>query len=191
MKTTFALLIASACSLCAADMTVAALYDSQLKSAESEVVSLAKAMPESAYNFAPTQGAFEKVRTFGGQAKHIASVIYIVGAAARQEKPPVDLGAGEDGPASMQTKAEIVKFLQGAFAYGHEVMATLTAANQLDMVKSPFGGPDMARAALANLSIWHSFDHYGQMAVYARMNNVIPPASMPPPPPSDAKKKKK
>jgi len=25
--------------------------------------------------------------------------------------------------------------------------------------------------------VWHSFDHYGQMAVYARMNGVVPPAS--------------
>ena len=65
-KTTIALLMASACSLGAADLTVATLYDGQLKTAESEVVSLAKAMPEAAYNFAPTQGSFEKARTFGG-----------------------------------------------------------------------------------------------------------------------------
>jgi hypothetical protein len=25
--------------------------------------------------------------------------------------------------------------------------------------------------------VWHSFDHYGQMVVYARMNGVVPPAS--------------
>jgi hypothetical protein len=28
----------------------------------------------------------------------------------------------------------------------------------------------------------HTFDHYGQMVVYARMNGVVPPASMPAPP---------
>ena len=56
MKKTIALLIGSAFAVCAADMTVATLYDSQLKMAEGEVVSLAEAMPESAYNFAPTQG---------------------------------------------------------------------------------------------------------------------------------------
>jgi hypothetical protein len=185
------LLIAAAGSLGAADLTVATLYDGQLKTAESEVVSLAKAMPEAAYNFAPTQGAFEKARTFGGQVKHIASVIYLCAAAAKQEKVPIELGAGEDGPANLKSKAEIVKFLQDAFAYGHSAMMSLTSANQLDMVKSPFPGPDMARGGIANLTIWHSFDHYGQMAVYARMNNVIPPASMPAPQPAAGAKKKR
>ena len=26
---------------------------------------------------------------------------------------------------------------------------------------------------------WHSFDHYGQMVEYVRMNGIIPPASAP------------
>ncbi len=91
----------------------------------------------------------------------------------------------------MKTKAEIVKFLQDSFAYAHTSMASLTAANQLDLVKAPFPGmPDTARAGIANLAIWHAFDHYGQMAVYARMNNIIPPASQPAPPPTGAKNKK-
>ncbi len=188
MKKTIAILIGSTLSMYAADVTVAKMYDSQLGMAESEIVSLAKAVPETAYAFAPTQGAFEKVRTFGAQAKHIATVMYMVSAAAKQEKPPVDLGAGEDGPATVKSKAEIVKYLQDAFAYAHKTMGTLTTANELDMLKPPFPGmPEMPRGALANLAIWHSFDHYGQMVVYARMNNVIPPASMPAPAP--AKKK--
>ena len=62
MKKTIALLIGSAVALCAADVTVATLYDSQLKMVQGEVVPLAEAVPESAYNFAPTQGAFEKAR---------------------------------------------------------------------------------------------------------------------------------
>ena len=70
-------------------------------------------------------------------------------------------------------------------------MAKLTAENQLEMVPGPFPGmPPMARAGIANLTIWHSFDHYGQMAVYARMNDVIPPARAPPPAAPQGKKKK-
>ena len=189
MKKTIGLLIGSAWALCAADMTVATLYDSQLKMVESEVVSLAEAVPESAYNFAPTQGAFEKVRTFGEQVKHIATVIYMAGAAAAKEKPPVDVGTGEGGPASVKSKAQTVQYLKDSFAYGHKVMSKLTAENQLEMMPAPFPGmPPMARAGIANLTIWHSFDHYGQMAVYARMNGVIPPASVPPPAATEKKK---
>ncbi len=191
MKKTLILLVGSVWAACAADTTVASLYDSQLKMAEGEVVSLAEAMPESAYHFAPTQGAFTKVRTFGEQVKHIATVMYMAAAASAKEKPPLDLGSDENGPASIQNKAQIVQYLKDAFAYGHKSLAKLTAENQLELVAAPFPGmPPMARAGIANLTIWHSFDHYGQMAVYARMNNVIPPASAPPPAPAQGKKKK-
>lgn len=190
MKKTLALLIGSTWALCAADMTVAALYDSQLKMAEGEVVSLAEAMPETAYNFAPTKGAFDKVRTFGEQVKHLATVNYMAAAASAKEKPPLDLGSGESGPDSVKSKAQIVQYLKDSFAYGHKAMAKLTAENQLELVPGPFPGMQpIARAAIANLAIWHSFDHYGQMAVYARMNNVIPPASAPPPAATQGKKK--
>jgi uncharacterized damage-inducible protein DinB len=187
MKTTFALLIASACSLCAAD-TVAGLYDTQLKMAEGEFVSLAKAMPESAYNFAPSKGSFEKARTFGGQVKHVATVMFLVSAAAKEEAPPANLGQGEEGPADVTTKDQILEYLQAAFNYAHSVIGGITAENQLDPVKSPFGAGTLSRAMAVNLTVWHTFDHYGQMAVYARMNNVVPPASQPTPPPPAAKK---
>lgn len=180
MKKTIALLIGSAFALTAADMTVATLFDSQLKIVESEVVSLAEAVPEAAYNFAPKEGAFEKVRTFGEQVKHIATVVFMAGAAAAKEKPPVDVGGGEGGPDAIKSKAQTVQYLKDSFAYGHKVMAMLTAENQLELVPAPFPGmPPMARAGIANIAIWHSFDHYGQMAVYARMNGVVPPASAP------------
>jgi hypothetical protein len=109
-------------------------------------------------------------------------------AAAAKEKPPIDLGKGEDGPDSVVTKADIVAYVEGAFKYAHKTMNSLTAENQLDMVPPPFPGmPPMARAGIANLGIWHSMDHYGQMVVYARMNRVIPPASAGPPPPMQKK----
>ena len=181
-----------ACSLCAADMTVATLYDSQLKMAEGEVVSLAKAMPESAYNFAPTQGAFEKVRTFGEQVKHIATVMYLAPRRrSRRSRRSISAPAKTARPA-VKTKAEIVKYLQDAFAYAHTAMAVADRrqpARPGARRRSP-ACPTWPAPESPISTIWHSFDHYGQMAVYARMNNVIPPASMPAPPPAGAKKKK-
>ena len=56
-------------------------------------------------------------------------------------------------------------------------MGALTATNQLDLVKSPFGNGEMSRAGATSIAVWHSFDHYGQMVVYARMNGIVPPAS--------------
>ena len=104
--------------------------------------------------------------------------MYMVSASAMQQKPPMDLGSGESGPVDIKTKDQTVKYLADAFAYTHKAMNSLTDKNQLDMVKPPFQGmPDTARAGIANIAISHTFDHYGQMAVYARMNNIVPPAS--------------
>jgi len=177
MKKTVWILILSAAATCAQDgPTVARLYDNQVKSVESEVVSLVEAMPESKFNFAPTNGEFKGVRTFAQQAKHLAAVTYLCAAAAANESVPVDTG-GEAGPESAKTKAQVVQFLKASFAYAHQAMDKLTAENQLEMVKSPFGSGHVARGAMASAIVWHSFDHYGQMAVYARMNGVVPPAS--------------
>ena len=125
---------------------LAAFYDSQLKGAEKDVTSLAAAMPANKYDFAPTAGAFTGVRTFGQQVKHLATVMYQVSAAALNQKPPVDTGAGDNGPDSVRTKEQVLAYLKGAFEYAHKSIATLTAQNQLENVKSPFGGT-MPRSA--------------------------------------------
>ena len=46
--------------------------------------------------------------------------------------------------------------------------------NKLDQVRSPFGGPKTTRLESTSFIGLHSYDHYGQMVVYARANNVVP-----------------
>jgi hypothetical protein len=177
MIKTLTAFVFAGCAFAQGPATVAGIFDGQLKTAESEIVSLVEAMPAEKMNFAPTDGQFKGVRTFAEQAKHVSAVLYMVAAAANEEKPPVDIGAGESGPASVKSKEEVVKFMKDSFAYAHKVMSTLTAANLTKMVKSPFGQGEMAKGAAASLVVWHTFDHYGQMVVYARMNGIVPPAS--------------
>jgi DinB family protein len=188
MKTVL-LTMALAAPLFAAD-PLAAYYDNQLKGAEHDVVGLAEAMPAGKYDFAPTQGTFTGVRTFAQQVKHIATIMYMVSSAGLGQKPPVDIGAGENGPDAVKTKEQIVAYLKGAFANAHKAIALLNEKNQLESLQGPFGGP-MPRLDTASMPTWHTFDHYGQMVVYGRMNGVIPPSSQqaPPPPPAAGKKK--
>jgi hypothetical protein len=153
------------------------IFDQQLTMVERELVPLAEAMPADKYIFAPTHGEFKGVRTFGQQVSHVAAVIYVVSASVLEEKNPSETGPGENGPATLKSKDDIVKYLKDAFAYGHKAMNSLTSANLTTMVKSPFGDRQAPRVSLASESVWHSFDHYGQMVVYARMNGIIPPAS--------------
>jgi hypothetical protein len=181
MTKTLTVLCAACLCAAAADTpattTVSKIYDGAVRSAESEIVSLTEAMPADKFGFAPTQGEFKGVRTFALEAKHLSAVIYEVCAAILEEKPPVEIGKDENGPGTVETKEQIVQYMKDAFAYAHKAVATLTPENQLRMVKSPFGNGQVAKGSLAAIVAWHSFDHYGQMVEYARMNGVIPPAS--------------
>jgi uncharacterized damage-inducible protein DinB len=160
-------------ALFAAD-PLAQIYDNQVSSIERDVLRLAQAMPADKYNFAPTTGTFTGVRTFGKQVKHIATYLYMLSSAILVEKPPVDIGSTDNGPDALQTKDQIVDYLKGSIAYAHKAVATLTANNQLESVNLPGNERPRPRIAAANMISWHTFDHYGQMVVYARMNGVVP-----------------
>jgi hypothetical protein len=156
--------------------TTASVLDKGVSSVESEFVPAAEAMPEDKYSFAPTNGEFKGVRTFGQQVKHVAAVNYMLGAAILGEKPPVELG-GESGPDAIKSKAEIVKFLKESFAYFHKAVGSINEANLLSPIKNPFEEGMVTRLAMATLNVGHCFDHYGQMVEYLRMNSIVPPAS--------------
>ncbi len=151
--------------------------DGQLKMVEGEFMPLVEAMPADKFDFAPTQGDFQGVRTFRQQAMHTGAVIYIVSAAVLGDPKPAQAGENESGPANITSKADVLQYLKDAFAYGHKATNSLTDASATEMVASPFGGRKLPRLYMATLPVWHTFDHYGQMCVYARMNGIVPPAS--------------
>lgn len=155
---------------------VSEMYLHQVDLVEQNVLSLAKAMPEEKYDFVPTQGAFASSRTFGEQVRHVATMIYMTSALVLGERSPYGPGKNDNGPETFRTKAESVQYLANSLAYARKAMASLTRENHLETVKTYFGA--MPRAEVAAGLAFHSYDHYGQMVVYARMNGVIPPASV-------------
>jgi uncharacterized damage-inducible protein DinB len=155
------------------------VLDRQLANLEREFVAAAEALPEDKFNFAPTNGEFKGVKTFAQQVRHVASANYEFGAGIVGEKAPADLVGGENGPEALKTKAEIVKYLKESFVYVHKAFASIQNANATASIPAPWGKGTTSRLGLANLTIAHGFDHYGQMAVYLRMNGIIPPASRP------------
>jgi len=156
--------------------TVTEVLDHTVLNVEHEFVPAAEAMPEDKFGFAPSSGEFKGVRTFAQQIKHVAAVNYELGAAILEEKPPADIG-DESGPASITTKADILKYLNDSFAYVHKALQTINDKNLVETVKSPFGEGRVSRLGLATSVAAHCFDHYGQMVVYLRMNGIVPPAS--------------
>ncbi|HEV2965142.1 MAG TPA: DinB family protein [Candidatus Angelobacter sp.] len=156
--------------------TVSAIADFEISIIENDMVPAAEAMPEDKYNFAPTSGEFKGVRTFAEQVKHVANTNYSFWSSVLGEKSAVDT-SNDNGPASIKTKAEIVKYLKDSFAVGHRAAKSLTSANMGERVDFQFG--KQPRLWLATFTVAHAFDHYGQMVEYLRMNGIIPPASRP------------
>jgi uncharacterized damage-inducible protein DinB len=156
--------------------TLNQVMDRALSNAEKEFMSAVEVMPEDKYSYAPTDGEFKGVRTFAGQIKHVAASNYEFGGAILQEKPPVDFG-GEEGPASIKTKTEIVQFLKDSFVYMHKAVASMNEKNATESLKSPWGQNTITRLGVTTLTVAHIFDHYGQMVVYLRHNGIVPPMS--------------
>jgi uncharacterized damage-inducible protein DinB len=160
--------------------TPAAAFDSQLSVIEWEMMGAVKAMPADKFGFAPSAAIFvpgqktefATVRTFAQQATHVAEANYFFYSIVSGLKPDVDV----QGLAKLTSKDDVVNALAGSFAFAHKAMATLTAANSFEVVKSPEPG-FQTRATLAAFGIAHANDHYGQMVEYLRMNGIVPPAS--------------
>ena len=164
-----------------APATIASVVDREITTIEKEFVSAAEAMPEDKFNFSPTSlniagSDYKGVRTFAGQVKHVATANYILWGALVGEKPPAEINNGE-GPASMTSKADIIKYLKDSFALGHRAAQSLTAENSSELLPSPFGQGKISRLYFGTFTVAHAFDHYGQIVEYLRMNGIVPPAS--------------
>ena len=151
-------------------------FDSQLSNIEQEMMSAVKAMPADKFGFAPSATTFAPGLTteFNGvrSAAHVAEANYFFYSIVSGMKPDVDTSKIE----KLTNKDDIVAALAGSFTFAHKAIATLNAANAFEVIKSPEPG-FQTRATLAAFGIAHAFDHYGQMAVYLRMNGIVPPAS--------------
>ena len=153
------------------------VLERSLANIERQFVPAADAMPEDKYGYVPTGGDFKTVKTYAQQVKHIAMVNYVLGAAILGEKPSVDLKDEENGPEAMKSKAEIMKFLKESFAYAKKALGGIKEAELLAPIPSPFGPNKTTRLNMAMILTSHAMDHYGQMVVSLRHNDIIPPAS--------------
>ena len=70
---------------------VSQLEDGLVGRVERTFVRTADAMPEDKFSFAPTNGEFKGVRTFGEMVKHVAGSNYAMAAAILQEKTPAEV----------------------------------------------------------------------------------------------------
>jgi len=150
------------------------VFDKQLSATEREVMGVVEAMPANKFNFAPTDGAFKNVRTFGVQARHIGFCLNQVAVALLGE--PMLPHADQEGPKNLTSKDDVVRYLKDAFAHAHRAIGTLTNENLLEQIADPYVEKlRTTRLDAAGIFLSHSWDHYGQIVEHLRMNNLVPP----------------
>lgn len=133
------------------------------------MMKIADAMPEGkfAYKSTPAQ------RNYGEQIMHVASVnvdlLKVLGGKAAAPSFAAD---------SAKTKADILKALADSYDYGSALLSEQTEATILEQVAdSPSWLGPASRARIYWSLLAHTMDIYGQMAVYLRLNGIVPPAS--------------
>jgi hypothetical protein len=158
------------------------LFASQLDQLEHDLLRLAEVMPADGYDRRPPGDACASMRTFGEQVRHVATLMRITAAIVGGRPSRVAPGPGDNGP-GIDTKSEILDALRLAFDEARAAALSFDEANQFQVVRTVFGG--QTRAEVMTALVAHSYDHYGQMVVYARLHGVMPPGpGRPQPPPA-------
>ena len=137
-----------------------ALKDTMLK--------LGGAMPADKFSFKPKP----ELRTFAEQLTHVAgaNLMFVRAIDPKVTPPTLNLKATE--------KDEVLKVLGESFDFGSAVLKDKTDAQLGAAVTDgpKFLGPATA-ARLAYRAMGHTWDEYGVMTVYLRLNDITPPAS--------------
>lgn len=127
------------------------------------ITAAAQQMPEDKYSYRPT----DEVRSFGEIVGHVANAGYLFCAPVKGEQAPQKPNAEKLG-----SKAEIVAALQDAFAY-------CDGAYQVSDADAPlqFFGQQHTKLSVLAFNMGHSFEHYGNLVTYMRLNGMVPPSS--------------
>ncbi len=129
---------------------------------------IAAEMPADKYSFKAT----EAQQTFGERTVHVATtnVYFLSLLGGTATKPTIDPKA--------TSKDAALKALDDSFDYGTAILKQETDQSLLQSLASApkFMGPS-SRARIIAFLAGHTWDIYGQMAVYLRLNGHVPPAS--------------
>ena len=138
-----------------------------------KLVAMAKDFPEDKYDFKVQKDQ----RTFALNLLHAAALDFVLIRRISGSNVGPDFGQG-DNPTRDQfkTKADVVKFVQEAVADGAQVIQQQGDAG-LDKTTKFFGNRMAHNSSIWTFAIEHSGEHYGQLVVYYRANNLVPPDS--------------
>lgn len=124
-----------------------------------KLATLVEEIPADKFDFRPVEG----VRTVADVVRHLAFWNRYVADSARGKK--VDDSSNELPKSRFSTPAQVVHALKGSIA------------DACDALKKHQADLDPGMAEMVVTFIEHNCEHYGQLVVYARLNEMVPPAS--------------
>jgi uncharacterized damage-inducible protein DinB len=138
-----------------------------------KLVAMARDFPEDKYDFKLQKDQ----RTFADNLLHAAALDFVLIRRVSGTNVGPDFGEG-DNPSrnAFKTKADVVKFVEEAVADGAQVIQQQGDAG-LDKTSKFFGNRMAHNSSIWMFAIEHSAEHYGQLVVYYRANNLVPPDS--------------
>jgi uncharacterized damage-inducible protein DinB len=133
------------------------------------MMKIADAMPEGKFGYKSTPPQ----RNYGEQIMHVAltnvELLKVLGGKA---------AAPTFSAESVKTKGDMLKALAASYDYGTALLNEESEATIGQPMKdSPAWLGPSTRARIMWTLLAHTMDIYGQMAVYLRLNGIVPPAS--------------
>ena len=123
-------------------------------------------IPENLFSFRATPD----VRTIAQLFGHIADAYFGMCSAAEGSKPPQQ---GFENSAA--TKAALAKALADGVSYCQSVMERMTDPKGAERVDFYFG--PTPRLSILYFVTTHTYEHYGNLVTYMRLNKIVPPSS--------------
>ena len=138
-----------------------------------KLIAMAQDFPEDKYDFKLQKDE----RTFAENLLHAAALDFVLIRRVSGSNLGPNFGEGDNPSRDVfKTKADVVKFVQEAVADGARVIQQQGDAG-LDNTSIFFGNRLAHNSSIWMLAIEHSGEHYGQLVVYYRANNLVPPDS--------------
>lgn len=140
-----------------------------------KLVAMAEDFPEDKYDYKLQQDE----RTFAQNLLHVAAVDYDLMRGASGSSVGPDFGKNKHNPSrdDYKTKADVVKLIQHAVSDGAKLIEQGGDAGLDKVMKMPWGNSMAHASYMWTFAIEHSGEHYGQLVVYYRANNLVPPDS--------------
>ena len=146
-------------------------FEGQFDGSARKLVSLAEAMPASAYDWSPGEGVASVARVF----MHIARYNYMYpheNMGRETPVPPAEYRRWED---EVSDKDRVVEILAASMEYVWTVAEAMDTSS-LDR-QTELYGRDVGEWAVMLQLVTHMNEHLGQSIAYARMNGIVPPWS--------------